>query len=196
MRQNFALIITVVVVLGLLVVLNAAFYVSTERKPDTEFSPDRSTYNAGATGTRALYDVLAESGRQVMRWQEKPQALLTEVGENAPTTFVVIGKTRVRFEKEEAERLLQWVEDGGRLVIIDRVPDQRLLPPSDDWDISANAKELPGPDVHPDSAQEMTAGVAPVRPSQPSLLTRDVEAVMPSRFAGTINVSTTRGAPP
>src|SRR3954471_23321611 len=105
MRQSFALIITIVVVVVLLIVLNAASYVSTERQPDTEFNPDRSTYNAGATGGRALYDLLAESGRPVMRWQEKPHALLTESGERSPTTFVIIGKTRIPFEKEEVDSL-------------------------------------------------------------------------------------------
>src|SRR5436305_2480587 len=136
MRQSFALIITIVVVVVLLIVLNAASYVSTERELDTEFNPDRSTYNAGATGTRALYDLLAESGQHVVRWQETPHALLTEIGETRPTTFVIIGKTRIPFDKGEVDSLLKWVEDGGRLVIIDRVPDPRLLPPSDDWDIS------------------------------------------------------------
>src|SRR5436305_11291653 len=193
MRQSFALIITIVVVVVLLIVLNAASYVSTERELDTEFNPDRSTYNAGATGTRALYDLLAESGQHVVRWQETPHALLTEIGETRPTTFVIIGK-RIPFDKGEVDSLLKWVEDGGRLVIIDRVPDPRLLPPSHDWDISANTKELPRTNVHPNNTEEMTAGVSLVRPWQPSLLTRDVEAVMPSRFAGALNISTKSGA--
>src|SRR3982750_1521836 len=106
MRKNFALIITVVVVVLALIVLNAASYVNPEQEPETEYSPDRSTYNARATGTRALYDLLSESGRRVMRWQEAPQALLNEVGEEAPTTFVVVGKTQVPFEKDEADSLL------------------------------------------------------------------------------------------
>ena len=54
MRQRFAIIITAAVVVALLVALNAASYVSEDQLPDTEFDPDRSTYNAGSTGTRAL----------------------------------------------------------------------------------------------------------------------------------------------
>jgi len=45
--------------------LNAASYVKVEQPPDSEQSPDRSTFNSGATGTRALYDLLQEAGYQV-----------------------------------------------------------------------------------------------------------------------------------
>jgi len=188
MRQRLAIIITITVVLVLLVALNTASYVSEKRAPDTEFNPDRSTYNGGATGTLALYDLLAEQGRQVMRWREKPHALLNDDNNNGPATFVVIGKTRVPFETDEAESLLKWVEHGGRLVIIDRRPDVRLLPPSDEWSISAEEQELPRTNVHPDNIDEMTAGVARVRASQPSVLTLNVDDVQPSHFAGTINI--------
>ncbi len=188
MRQRFAIIITVAVVVVLLIALNAASYVSEEQLPDNEFNPDRSTYNAGSTGSRALYDLLAESGRRVVRWREQPHGLLNLEGSSAPSTFVVIGKTRVPFEEEEAQSLLKWVEMGGRLVVIDRRPDPRLLPRSDMWTVSTNAHELPRT-VNPAKPEEMTAGIDPVRASQPSVLTRNVEAVQPSRFAGGINIS-------
>lgn len=194
MRQNFGLVITVVVVLVLLVLLNAVSYVSPERRLDTEFTPDRSTFNAGATGTRALYDLLAESGRRVVRWQEGTDSLQIARGATEPATFVVIGKTRLPFNKEEADSLLKWVEYGGRLVIIDRVPNPLLLPASSGWNVSAQAQAVPGSDVHPNNQAEMTAGVAPVRPTQPGLLTRDVVEVLPSRFAGAIKISATGGA--
>jgi Domain of unknown function (DUF4350) len=195
MRQRFAIIITVAVVLLLLVLLNTASYVGEKRLPDTEFNPDRSTYNAGATGTRALYDLLAESGRSVVRWREQPHSLLNAQGSKAPSTFVVIGKTRAPFEEDEAQSLLRWVARGGRLVIIDRRPDARLLPRSENWSISTDAQELPRSTVNPNKPEEMTAGVALVRASQPSALTRNVESVMPSRFAGAINISETDGPP-
>jgi hypothetical protein len=196
MRQRLAIIITVAVVLLLLIVLNAASYVSEKRTPDTESSPDRSTYNGGATGTLALYELLAGEGRQVMRWREKPHALLNNENNSGPETFVVIGKTRIPFERDETESLLEWVERGGRLVIIDRRPDVRLLPLSDKWSISVEEKELPGNNAHPDNTDEMTAGVARVRASQPSVLTLNVDDVQPSHFAGTINISAIDNATP
>jgi hypothetical protein len=188
MRQRFAIVITVAAVVALLVLLNTASYVGVERQPDTEFNPDRSTYNAGSTGMRALYDLLAESGRRVTRWREQPHGLLYTRGPSAPSTFVVIGKTRVPFDEGETRSLLRWVETGGRLVVIDRRPDPRLLPRSESWAVSTDARELPR-DVHPDRPAEMTAGVEPVRVSQPGWLTRYVDAVQPSRFAGAINIS-------
>jgi hypothetical protein len=190
MRQRLAIVITIAVVLVLLVLLNTASYVSEARLPDTEFNPDRSTYNAGATGTRALYDLLSESGRQVMRWRKESYALLdANDAASSPSTFVIIGKTRSAFEEEEARSILKWVERGGRLVIIDRRPDARLLPSSANWNISTEAQELPRPDVNPAKPEEMTAGVALVSAAQPSVLTRNVESVQPSRYAGTINIS-------
>jgi Domain of unknown function (DUF4350) len=188
MRQRLAIIVTIAVVLLLLVLLNTATYVSEKRQPDAEFNPDRSTYNAGATGTRALYDLLAESGRKVVRWGEQPYAL-HQAGDNSPSTFVIIGKTRIPFEEDEAKSVLQWVENGGRLVIIDRRPDARLLPKSHIWSISTDTQELPRADVNPSKSEEMTAGVALVRAPQPSALTRNVESVLPSRYAGFINIS-------
>ncbi len=189
MRQRLAIIITIAVVLVLLVALNTASYVSEARLPDTEFNPDRSTYNAGATGTRALYDLLAESGRQVMRWRKEPYALIDAGNTSSPSTFVIIGKTRSAFEEDEARTILKWVERGGRLVIIDRRPDTRLLPKSGNWIVSTEGQALPRAEVNPAKPEEMTAGVALVRASQPSLLTRNVESVLPSRYAGTINIS-------
>lgn len=189
MRQRLAIVITIAAVLLLLVLLNTASYVSEARLPDTEFNPDRSTYNAGATGTRALYDLLADSGRPVMRWRKESYSLLDESNASSPSTFVIIGKTRSAFEEEEARSILKWVERGGRLVIIDRRPDARLLPPSANWIVSTGAQELPRSDVNPGKPAEMTAGVALVRPFQPTLLTRNVESVLPSRYAGTINIS-------
>ena len=45
-----------------------------------EFAPNRSTYHSGPTGTRALHDLLNESGYKVIRWRETPERLLSEAG--------------------------------------------------------------------------------------------------------------------
>src|SRR6267143_4220185 len=135
MRQRLAIIVTIAVVLGLLIALNAANYVQTSEQPDSELMPNRSTYNSGATGTRALYDLLNEAGYKVTRWRESPRILLSQARAKV-ATFVVIGRTLVPFEEEEARNLLLWVEQGGRLVLIDRRPDAQLLPKSGDWTIS------------------------------------------------------------
>jgi hypothetical protein len=196
MRQRFAIIITITAVVVLLIALNTASYVSKEKAPDTELEPDRSTFNAGATGTLALYDLLAESGRQVMRWRESSNTLLDADGNDSPSTFVITGKTRVSFATDEVKSLLRWVERGGRLVIVDRRPDARLLPSSEEWTLSTTPERLLASDVRASNTAEMTAGVALVRATQPSVLTRNVEAIQPSRFASAINISTTNSAKP
>ncbi|OLE54750.1 MAG: hypothetical protein AUG51_06490 [Acidobacteria bacterium 13_1_20CM_3_53_8] len=164
MRQRFAVILTIALVLGLLIVLNAASYMQQERARDSEYAPDRSTYNSGATGTRALFDYLGETGNKVVRWRESTASLLS--GRTRPQTFVVIGETQVPFERTDAENLLKWVNAGGRLVLIDRRPDVHLLPASDNWRVTTALVNYPAPDVQ----------------------TRDVESVSPSRFAALIKV--------
>jgi hypothetical protein len=188
MRQRFAIIVTIVLVLGVLIVLNAATYVAPEEKVDSELMPNRSTYNAGPTGTRALYDLLSESGYKVTRWRETPARLLTEGGASV-TTFVIVGTTLLPVDDDQAKSLLLWVERGGRLVIVDRRPEPRLLPQSGDWSISTVLLEYPFLSVDSANPEQMTKGVKPVRPAQPTQLTRNVQAVRPSRFASAIQFS-------
>ena len=188
MRQRFGIIITIVLALGVLIAINSVAYVSEEDKQDSELVPNRSTYNAGATGTRALYDLLSESGAKVMRWREAPEKLLGDSGRQMQT-FVIIGKTPISIADDEAKSLLLWVGRGGRLVIIDRRPEPYLLPPSGDWTITTEFLDYPGFDVDPANPEQMTAGVKPLRPVQPTLLTRDVESVMPSKFFSAIKFS-------
>jgi hypothetical protein len=188
MRQRLFIIITLVVVVGVLIALNAASYVKVEPEKESEASPDRSTFNAGATGTRALYDFLHESGYQVARWRESTATLLSFNGPK-PATIVVIGRTIVPFTKTEVKELLRWVEKGGRLVIIDRSPNPSLLPASGEWSINTEITSYPWTDVDPNNFEQMTSGSKPLRASQPTLLARDVETVLPSRFSGAIRIT-------
>src|SRR5437867_6188398 len=112
MRGRFGIIITLVVVVTVLIALNAASYVRVEQTADSEDSPDRSTFNSGATGARALYDFLHESGYQVARWREPIASLLSFNGPK-PATIVVVGRTIVPYSMSESKELLRWVESGG-----------------------------------------------------------------------------------
>jgi hypothetical protein len=194
MRQRLVIIVVLIVVVAALVLINAASYVKVEQTADSEMSPDRSTLNAGATGTRAFYDFLHESGYQVARWRENTASLLSFNGPK-PSTVVVIGPTLVPFSEPESKELLHWVENGGRLVIIDRSPDRRLLPASGNWSIAAHMTIFPWMETN---SEQMTSGVKPVPPSQTTLAARDVKEILPSRFAGNITVTraTTKKADP
>ena len=126
MRQRLTIILTFVVIIGLLVIINSISHVQEDETRDFEFAPNRSTYHSGPTGTRALHDFLNESGYKVMRWRESTSQLLNRAGEMV-STLVVIGETRVPFEDDEIDTLRSWVASGGRLVVVDRMPNRKLL---------------------------------------------------------------------
>lgn len=186
MRQKLGLIITVVGVVALLVVINTFTYVAEEDKHDSELDPNRSTYHSGPTGTRALYDLLSESGFSVMRWRQVPEKLLSE-GRNV-RTFVIVGSTKLSIADDEASNLMHWVQRGGRLVLVDRLPEVRLLPAAGDWAITTHLQGFPL-NVDPGKPEEMTENVKAVRPEQPTEFTRAVATVLPSRFAASIGIA-------
>src|SRR3712207_6275607 len=109
MKGRLAVFLTVVVMVFVLVALNAASYVRVEQSADTEDEPDRSTFNSGATGTRAFFEYLRQTGRDAARWR-MPVAELSsgrEAGEAEGSTFVVVGALRREFTREEAQALLR-----------------------------------------------------------------------------------------
>ena len=180
-----ALIILIIVLIG----LNAASYVQKEKQADSEFNPNRSSYNAGATGTRAFYDLLAETGRKVVRWQEPADELLkNKNAKNAPETFVIIGSIKREFSDGERIKLLQWVSEGGKLVIIDRAPTTDLITTTANWKISLTPEEEPPFEyVDPLDAAQMTKDVVAAKPVQPTIFTKGINAIQPSRFSASIN---------
>src|ERR1051325_604060 len=173
MRQRLTIILTFVVIIGLLVVLNTLTYVKQDKTEDHEISPNRSTYHSGPTGTRALHDFLNESGYKVIRWRKPPEKLLND--SELVRTFVVIGRTQVAFTEEEAIALRHWVALGGRFVLIDREIDRELVPHSGGWTIRSREFGLPGFDVDPADASQMTENVTAMQPVQPTALTRGVD---------------------
>lgn len=182
MRSQLSIIMTVIIVVGVLIAINSATYVRQEEERDTELSANRSTYHAGPTGTRALHDLLSESGYKVIRWREIPEKLLSDSGQQVQT-FVIIGGTRLTIDEEQAKSLLLWVERGGRLVLVDRQPHMNILPRSAEWLVKVESGPFPSPADDPANSDEMTADVSPAHPVQPTLMTHNIESVMPSRFA-------------
>jgi len=187
MRQKFLIFTALIFLTVVLVGLNAASYVQKEKTPDSEVNPNRSTYNTGATGTRALYDLLAETGRKVSRWQQPPSALLAE-GASKPQTFVIVGKTRREFDEKEIEQIMRWVSGGGKLVIIDREPPEELIKTTASWNIKTDTEsEPPFFNFDPADQKQMTEKTNAAKPTQPTVYTNRINAVQPSRFASSIN---------
>jgi hypothetical protein len=188
MRQKFFIILTIALVVGLLIVLNLVTYATEEPERDYEGAPNRSSYHSGPTGTRAFYDFLSESGYHVMRWREPSGRLLSGPGQQV-RTFVVVGRTSLQFEKEEADALLFWVSQGGQLILIDRTPDSNLLPNAGTLKLQIYFPDPAGFSVDPANAEAMTEHIEPLKPVQPTILTHDVDEVMPSRLASLIKLT-------
>lgn len=191
MKQKLAVFFIFALVTAALVLLNAATYTQKERAPDDEFSPNRSTYNSGSTGTQAFYALLAESGRNVARWQSST-ADLAAATRNRPDTFVIIGTPRIEITDLETSDILKWVAAGGRLVMIDRDPPEKLLI-SDPWTLFSRSPSQASPDAAdrslPLDSNAMTSGVAAAKAAQPTAYTSSVIAVQPSRLASEISFS-------
>jgi hypothetical protein len=186
-RQKFFTFLALILLVFLLVGLNAVSYVRKDVEPDTEFVPNRSTYNTGATGTRAFYDLLNETGRKPVRWQEDFSALAKD-SKNKPQTLVIIGQIRKSFGEKEIEQLLSWISLGGKLVIIDRSPRENLVSTTANWKISSSAKNFPNFQTDPSDQRQMTDKVPAGMPAQPTVFTANVNAIQPSSFASSINI--------
>ena len=186
MKQKLFLILGLVVLIVVLVGLNAVSYTQKEKQLDSEFVPNRSTYNSGATGTRAFFDLLTETGRKPVRWQNPPADLLIN-NKNKPSTLVIIGITRKEVTDEDAAQILQWVSEGGKLVLIDREPAKNLVKTTANWNVSVNY-DRGAPDFLTDASdpKQMTAGTKAARAAQPSLFTKSINGVQHSRFAASV----------
>ncbi len=187
--------------LGLLVValvgLNTATYVQKEKIPDSEAMPHRSTFNTGPTGTRAFHDLLVSTGQVVRRW-ERPISELTGAGATEISTFVIIGKTRREITDIEIGQLLEWVDNGGFLVLVDRDPPDSLLNTTGPWSIAISERydayseretEVLLSTVDPANSKQMTDGEVAAGPLQPTPVALGVNAVQPSKFAASVLIA-------
>lgn len=186
MKQKLFIILAFIVLIMILIGLNAVSYTQKDTLPDSEEFANRSTFNSGSTGTRAFYELLAETGRNVVRWQENPAALLG--AQNKPQTFVIIGATRRDITDTENLQILRWVSEGGKLVIIDRNPNKDLIATTANWSVST----IPSKDffysINPADQQQIIEKTEAAKPVQPTIFTRGVNAVQPSRFASAIKL--------
>lgn len=185
MRQKLFLILGLIILIVILVGLNAVSYTQKEKQLDSEFTPNRSTYNTGATGTRAFFDLLTETGRKPVRWQSPPAELLLD-GKNKPATFVIIGQTRKQITDEDAAQILRWVSEGGKLVLIDREPPSNLVKTTANWNVIVRQDTAPDFLTDASDQKQMTAGTKAARAVQPTIYTKSVNGVQHSRFAASV----------
>lgn len=189
MKQRLFIIFGVLLLIMTLIGLNAASYTQKPKVVDSELDPNRSTFNSGPTGTQAYYSLLAETGRKVVRWQEPADALST-AGKRTPSVFIVIGRTRREFTEVETVQLMRWVDEGGRLVLIDRDPPTDLVKTSSHWKL-----QFSDPDfsklltVDTSDQKQMSSGIAAAKPGQPTVLSARVNSIQPSVLSAGIKVT-------
>lgn len=186
MKRIFPVLFLIVIVAAL-VGLNAISYTRTDEKPDTELEANRSSYNAGTTGTSAYYDLLSETGNKVTRWQQPPSALLSSSNSNI-STLVLIGEPLRPLTEDDAEKILTWVREGGRLVLIDRFPPLELLKVQSNWDIASIASAEDNSYLDQKESSYLIEKIVAAKPSQPTALTKNISAVQPSRLASRIQI--------
>src|SRR5262249_31001794 len=176
MRRYFAGVIIIVIVIAVIVGMSAAGAIEFDRPVENEFAPNRSTYNSGQTGTRAIYQLLEESGTPVARWRSHYSSMFTE---GQDSILVIIGPftSGQKISEEEAIVLQSWISTGGRALIISRSPIEQFGDPT----IRAKAPEkLLAQDATPEQYidEESDKLIA-----QPTELTRQVRGLACSDFA-------------
>src|SRR5215475_853953 len=119
MRRYFGIIITIIIVIFAFVAMSMAGAVNFDRPYESEFDPNRSTYNSGPTGTRALYQFLEESGTPVARWRSDYSSLLVEAKD---AILVLVGPFSSGQKISDAETIAfhGWISTGGQALIISR----------------------------------------------------------------------------
>jgi hypothetical protein len=181
MRGRFSIIIFVGALLVLLVALNAASYVRVEREAELEFRPDRSTLNAGASGTRALYEFSGRVGAARDALARTDRRARACGGGRAARDVRRRRPTRVEFKPEEVRSLWSgWKRAGVSSSLIARRTRRSSRATGG---ASSPRVSLPERDVRADDAEALTRGAAQLAPAQPTLLTRECASVAPSRYA-------------
>jgi hypothetical protein len=176
MRRYFAGAITIIIVIAVLVGLSAAGAIEFDRPTENEFAPNRSTYNSGQTGTRAIYQLLEESGTPVARWRKHYSSLEAEAEDSI---LVIIGpfQSGQKISEEEAFALQVWISTGGRALIISRSPFDQFGDPA----IRAKAPEqLP---VNYETPEQFIDRESDELIAQPTELTRGIRGLALSDFA-------------
>jgi hypothetical protein len=191
MRRSIGMTIYIGVVLLIMIGLNRARYVNLDRPTESEEAPNRSSYNSGPTGTRAIYQLLEEENRLVGRWRlswhelEKraPGSILILVGPLSSSQSATPNQEEP--DQRELDALATWVDNGGQLVVIGRSIPIRLPGP-------------PLPVTSPLRTNDARSPASDERSGtlfyEPTRLTRHLGKIVLSRYATRIDLTPTEQA--
>jgi hypothetical protein len=180
MRRYFGVTITIIVVISALIAMNMAGNIEFDRPLENESAPNRSSYNSGPTGTRALYQLLEETGTPVARWRSRYSQLDAEAKD---AILVIIGPfiSGQKVSDEETFDLQSWISTGGQALIISRSPLEQFADPAI---ISKSSDKLPAGSTTP---EEFIDKESDELIAQPTELTQDVRKLAFSEFASRIS---------
>lgn len=184
MRPYLSLILTFALALLALIGLSAVGNVDFYRPDESESAPVRSSYNSGPTGTRAFYQWLEESGYPVARWRER----FTELEDKAnDALLILIGPSAAtdELEENEAVALQEWLEAGGRALVISRHPAEQLGDVGVVAQLPTEASDKP--DLSSDGQNEALI-------VQPTELTRGLHGLEFSEYATRLSFTVPTGA--
>ena len=192
MRRYFGITTTVIIVIVVIIAMSAAGNIELDRPVENEFAPNRSSYNSGPTGTRALYQLLEESGMPAARWRESYSSLNAEAKD---AMLVIVGPFQygLKLTEEEAVALQGWIMRGGRALVISRSPIEQFgdgAPHSEAPERPPDWQAPPEQFIYEKSDELIV---------QPTELTRNVRGLALSGFASRMNFHPTdraeRGGP-
>ncbi|MGH9755895.1 MAG: DUF4350 domain-containing protein [Blastocatellia bacterium] len=176
MRRYVAGVVTIIIVIAAIIGLNAAGNIEFDSSLENELAPNRSTYNSGQTGTRALYQLLEESGLPVARWRRRYSQLHAEAKDSI---LVIIGPflSGQKISDEEAIMLQGWISNGGRALIISRSPLEQFGDPA------IRVKPPDNPPAWDATTEQFIYEQSDELIMQPTELTRKVRGLALSDFA-------------
>jgi len=183
MKQKALIIVGIFTLVFVLIILNMLSKKNFDKSPDNELSPNRSSYNTGGTGTKAFFDLLMETGKNPIRWQEP----VSRLKNNKVKVFLVIEPPK-RFTTEEIAELLDWTFNGGELILIGRTkPQIEDFLKSRYWAVEVFPDRSYFSKIDPYDLK-LTKDVQAAKPALPSVYSRGVNAVQPSILASNFSL--------
>jgi uncharacterized protein DUF4350 len=181
MRRYIGVTITIIVLIFALIAMAAAGNIDFDRPTENESAPNRSTYNSGPTGTRALYQLLEESGTIVSRWRSRYSQLNAEPKD---AILVIIGPFSygLKMTEEESFDLRAWIAAGGQALIISRSPLEQFP------DTALRAKPSDQSPAFDATPEEFIDEESDELIAQPTELTLGVRGLALSKFASRMSL--------
>lgn len=109
-------LLILVTLAGVIVGLNFLFFAQRVDTEEDETNGDRSSYSSRAYGTKAFFTFLNRVGMAATRWEDS----FKDLSRREEVAALLIIEPTVPMSGEESSALMNWVQQGGRLIMIGR----------------------------------------------------------------------------